>query len=175
MGTIRSIDYVKALVKRLEERLKKQGMKLPSRSTAPMSSNYRRELDESSELDANDITIFQELIGDLTWPTEKGKVDILHELLVFSVFLASPCEVFLHQVFHIFAFMKKNPKLKIYFDPRFPNIDPTSFSGSSTGEFREQYRDVMEELPKYILEPRGTSVTINILVHASHASDKKTI
>ena len=46
--------------------------------------------------------------------------------------------------------MKNNPKLTVYFDPRFPNIDPTSLSGSSAEEFREKYRDLMEELPKYM-------------------------
>ena len=61
-----------------------------------------------------------------------------------SVFQASPHEGHLHQVFHIFAFMIKNPKMTIYFDPGFPNIDPTSFSGSSAEEFREQYQDSME-------------------------------
>ena len=66
-------------------------------------------------------------------------VDILHEVLLLSAFQYSSSEENLHQVFHIFDFMIKNPKLTIYFDQRFPNIDPTSFPGSSAEEFREQY------------------------------------
>ena len=125
--------------------LKKQRMKLPARGETPMSSDYRPELDATAKLDANDITMFQELIGDLIWSTKIGRVDILHEVLVLSlsVFQAAPREGHLNQVFRIFSFTKKNPKLTIYFDQIFPNIDPKSFSGSSVEEFREQYQDEM--------------------------------
>ena len=51
-----------------------------------MSSDYRPDIDATSELDANDITMFQYLIGELIWDTEIGRVDILHEVLVLSVF-----------------------------------------------------------------------------------------
>ena len=64
--------------------------------------------------------------------------------------------------------MKKNAKPRIYFDPRFPNIDPTSFLGISAEELREKYLDAMEESPKYIPEPRSKSVTINAFVYALH-------
>ena len=96
-----------------------------------MSSDYRPELDATAKMDANDITMFQELIGDLRWSTKICRVDILHEVLVLLAFQAEPREGNLNQVFHIFSFTEKNPKLTIYFDPRFPNIDPTSFSGIS--------------------------------------------
>ena len=122
---------MKVVVKKLEKNLKKQGMKLRARATTPMSSNYRPDIDATAELDANNITMLQELIGELRWATYIGRVDILHEVLVLSAFKAAPREGNLHQVFHIFPFMKKNPKVTIYFDPRFPNIYPTSFSGSS--------------------------------------------
>ena len=39
-----------------------------------------------------------------------------------SAFQEVPREGNFYQVFHIFAFMKNNPKLTIYFDPRSPNI-----------------------------------------------------
>ena len=35
--TIISVNYVKSVVSNIEERLKKQGMKLPARATTPMS------------------------------------------------------------------------------------------------------------------------------------------
>ena len=56
--------------------------------------------------------------------------------------------------------------MTIYFDQRFPNLDSTSFPGSSGEEFREQYRDAMEELPKDMPEPRGKLVTITAFVDA---------
>ena len=55
-------------------------MKLTARETTPMLYDYRHELDAISELDAKNITMFQELIGDLIWSKEIGRVDILHEV-----------------------------------------------------------------------------------------------
>ena len=114
-------------------------MKLLDRAKTPISSSYRPELNATEELGANDITVFKEVIGQLRWSTEIVRVDILHEVLVLLAFQVATREGHLHQVFHIFSFIKNNPKLIIYFDPRFPNIDPMSFSGSSAEEFREQY------------------------------------
>ena len=106
-------------------------MKLPARATTPMSPDYRPELDTTVELDANDITMFQELIGYMIWATEIGCVGFFLEVSALSAFKSAPREGHLHQVFHIFAFMTKDPKLTIYFDPIFLNIDLTSFSGNS--------------------------------------------
>ena len=51
------VDYLKSVVKNLEERIKKLRMKLSDRATTPMSSNYRPELDATGRLDANNITM----------------------------------------------------------------------------------------------------------------------
>ena len=79
-----SVDYVKALVKNLEEIFKKQGMKLPAKATTPMASDHRPELDATAKLDANNITMFQELIGELRWAIEIYRVDIQHDVLKLS-------------------------------------------------------------------------------------------
>ena len=74
-------------------------MKLPARATTPMSSYYRPELDATAELDAKGITMFQNLIGELIWSIEIGRVDILHEVLVLLAFQSSPREGHVHQLF----------------------------------------------------------------------------
>ena len=172
--TMSSIDYVKAIVKNLEERLGKTNRKLPSRATTPMSSDYRPELDGTAELEVEDVTMYQELIGELRWATEIGRVDILHEVSVLSSYQACPREGHLEQIFHIFSYMKKNPKLTLYFDPSLPNKDPATFVGSTPEEFSEQYRDAKEEIPFDMPRARGRFVIITAFVDAAHASDKRT-
>ena len=81
-----------------------------------MSAVYYPETDSSPELDLEDTTLFQELIGILRWAVEIGRVDILTELLMLSTYQALPREGHLEQIYHIFAFLKKNPKLTLYFD-----------------------------------------------------------
>ena len=122
-------------------------MKFPANVTTPMSSNFLPELDDSEELNAEDQRFYQELIGILRWATEIGRVDILTEISLLSSYQASPRRGHLEQVIHFFAFLKKHPKLTLYFDAQEPRMDPSLFVGSTAAEFKEMYRDAHEELP----------------------------
>jgi hypothetical protein len=79
----------------------------------------------------------------LRWATELGRVDILFEVSILSQYQASPREGHLGQVMHIFAFLKKKPKLSIYLDPSLPNIDYGDFQ-TKREDFAEQYRGAEE-------------------------------
>jgi hypothetical protein len=166
--TLSSKDYVKSIVDNLEKRLKERGDKLPSKALSPMTLEYKPELDESNKLDKNGITMYQELIGELRWAIEIGRVDILHEVSLLSSYQASPCKGHLEQLIHIFEFLKQKPKLTLYFDPSDPQIDPTTFNGSTAEEFKDIYRDAQEQKPDHMPIPRGW------VVDSSHAQDKKT-
>ena len=54
-----------------------------------MVGSYSPELDGTPELDSDELTTFQELIGVLRWATEIGRVDILHEVNILSQYQAS--------------------------------------------------------------------------------------
>ena len=62
----------------------------------------------------------------------------------------------------------------MYFDPNPAIIDPTSFTGSTSKEFSDQYRGAKEELTNYALKPRGGLVQATAFVDESHVTDKKT-
>jgi hypothetical protein len=87
---------------------------------------------------------------------------------------ASPREGHLEQTLHIFAYLKKNPKLTLYFDPDRPIMDPMMFNGNSATTFREIYRDAKEDVPDNAPRARGRAVKITTFVDASHAADKRT-
>ena len=172
--TLTSKDYVKAIINNIEIRLKQTGDKLSSKAITPMIQDYKPELDTSDELDKHGITMYQELIGELRWAIEIGRVDILHEVSLLSSYQASPRRGHMEQLIHIFAFLKKKPKLTLYFDPQEPIIDTTRFNGSTRGEFQDIYRGAEEQVPDRMPEPRGRAVTMTAFVDASHAQDKKT-
>ena len=172
--TMTSRDYVKHAVKNVEDSLKKRGMKLQSKASTPMGSGYKPELDASEELDADDVTFFQELIGILRWAIEIGRVDIHTEVSMLSSYQASPRMGHLEQVIHIFAYLKKKPKLTLYFDPEEPILDHSMFQGSMTDDFKQIYRDAKEETPNNAPRPRGRRVTTTAFVDASHASCRRT-
>ena len=76
--------------------------------------------------------MYQELIGELRWAVEIGRVDINHDVSVLSLYQSAPRDDHLEQIFHIFAFLKKNPKIALYFDPSLAVIYPTSFTDSTS-------------------------------------------
>jgi hypothetical protein len=172
--TITSQDYVKAAVKNVEETVKRMGRRLPTANVdTPMNITYTPEMDMTEELDENDVTYFQELIGVLRWATEIGRVDILLEVSLLSQYQASPREGHLEQVLHVFAFLKKHPKLTLYMSPELPRYDYGDFR-TRKEDFAEIYRDAEELMPHRIPMPRGRSVITTAYVDASHASNKVT-
>ena len=63
-------QYIQSAVRNVEEYLKKRGdgrWSLPTKSETPIRSTYRPELDVSPELDAEDASYYQSLIGVLRW------------------------------------------------------------------------------------------------------------
>ena len=172
--TITSQDSVKAAVKNVEETLKRSGRRLPtSNIDTPMNITFSPELDVTEELNEDDLTYFQELIGVLRWATEIGRVDILLEVSLISQYQASPREGHLEQALHIFAFLKKHPKLTLYMSPELPRIDYGDFR-TNKDDFAEIYRDAEELLPHRMPVPRGRSITMTAFVDASHAANTKT-
>ena len=88
-----------------------------------MNSDYIPELDTSSELSSENIIFFQEIIGMLRWDIEIGRVDIHTEVSLLSSYQAAPREGHLEQLLRIVAFLKRKPKLTLYFDPKEAKLD----------------------------------------------------
>ena len=172
--TMSSKEYVKASVENVEERIKDRRYKLNAKAVTPMKSGYIPETDDSPKLGPDDITLFQECIGMLRWAVEIGRVDVLTEVSMLSSYQASPREGHLEQVIHIFAYLKKKPKLTLYFNPELPRVDPSMFSGDKSEDFLEQYRDAEEEMPPRMPKSRGRGLVIMAFVDASHAANKVT-
>ena len=171
--TIGSVDYINAAVKTVESNIAKLRWRLPNKARTPMTASYYPELDATPELEPNDITLYQEIIGMLRWATELGRVDILHEISILSQYQASPREGHLEELLRIVAYLKKNPKLTLYMNPEYPAIDYSIFTTDSE-TFKEYYRDAKEELPHRMPKPRGRSVVTTAYVDASHGANKKT-
>lgn len=171
--TMTSVDYINAAVDTLRNAIKRTRWKLPGRATTPMASGLILELDGSPELNQEDKTRFQEWIGVLHWATEIGRVNILHEVSILSQYQAAPREGHMEQVLHIVAYLRKKPKMSLYFDPGIPNIDYASFK-SNAEDFKVHYRDAIKEMPHMMPMPRRVPVCIVGFVDASHGANKVT-
>ena len=171
--TSTSHEYIKAAIATVEEGLKNLPWKIPTKVTTPMTSDFIPELDGTPELSESETTLYQEYIGMLRWATELGRVDIALEVSLLSQYQASPRQGHLEKVLHIWGYLKKKPKLTLYFDPGLPDIDYSTFT-TNVEDFKEQYRDAQEQIPFKQPPPRGRSVSSTAFVDASHGANHKT-
>jgi hypothetical protein len=124
------LQYVKSAVKNVEAYLAKQTTekwKLPNKVETQVQTSYRPELDVTPELEPNGASYYQSLIGILRWTVELGRADICLECSMMSSHLALPREGHMHQVFHIFAYLKKYHNTELVFDPSGPCMDESDF------------------------------------------------
>ena len=94
------------------------------------------------------------------------------EVSLLSSYQAAPRFGHLEQLLHIVAFLRKKPKLKLYFDPSLPRIDESMFEDNDREQFLNHYRGAKEEIPIKMPKPRGRPVQITAFVDASHAPNK---
>ena len=139
--TMCSKDNVKLAVSNIEGQLQSKHMKLPKKTLTPMISDYIPELDTSPELSSDNVTFFQEIIGMLRWVIEIERVDIHKEVSLLSSYQAAPREGHLEHLLRIVAFLKRKPKLTLYFYPNEAKLDENMFNGSDRMQFLDHYRD----------------------------------
>ena len=163
--------YVKESVRNVKQMLMEDGgLTLPaSKSSAPIPTDYRPELDVSRELDEQMASRYQQLIGVLRWMCEIGRIDILHEVSIMSQYLANPREGHLDVVYGIFSYLAKHENSRLVFDDNDPKFTKGTFKRH---DWSDIYGDNMkEELPADMPAPRGRPVTITMFVDANHAGN----
>ena len=137
----------------------------------PVPTTYKPELDVSQELDKELTARYHQLIGILRWAVELGRVDIYLEVSLLSQYLANPRQGHLEAAYHIFAYLKTHPKVKLVFDPKDVDLDESCFAQVQMSEWREFYGDVAEELPVNMPVPLGKPIQVTCFVDADHAGN----
>ena len=103
---------------------------------------------------------------------ELGRVDICVEVFMLSSSLAMPREVHLHQLFHIFAYLKKHHNTKIVFDLSVPDFDAEKFQHKYWSQ--NVYSDAPLDQPPNMPDPRGQGLIISEHVNIDHAGETVT-
>ena len=162
-------QYVKAAVANVESTLSEKGEKLPCKANTPLSPHYRPEVDVTDELNHTDAAYYQSLIGILRWMVELGRIDICCEVSMMSSHLALPRSGHLKQLYHMFAYLKKNHNSELVFDPSDPEIDASSFERQDW--VSTEFGNLTEILPDNAPAPRGQGFRMKAYVDADHAGD----
>ena len=176
-------SHIRKALEVVESVMAKDGVRFRASNkcaTHPFSTqSYRPELDTTEYCDEHQTKLFQSFVGILRWLCELGRVDILTETSVLSHHLVSPRVGHLHQVLHIFKYLKDHKRSKLVFDPSYINISdndlPIEERAATKAKFMaELYKDAVEDIPRNAPKPRGRPVQISCFVDADHAGDSVT-
>ena len=163
-------EYLKAALDTVKDMLERDGGKYSLRKRkAPLSTQYRPELDMTPELTPEMTSRYQQLVGILRWCVELGRIDICLEVAKLSAYNANPRVGHLEAVYGVFGYLESHNRSKIVLDPTKPKVDESVFNGNA--DWMDFYGDVEEELPPTMPKPRGNSVTISMFVDAAHAGN----
>ena len=161
-----STKYTRRDIADLEIELDAIGKRLSTKITTPLASNYRPEIDQTQELDAQRQHYFQGLVGVLRWICELGRLDILMPVSMMSRYLVAARSGHLDQLFHIFAYLKKYDASTMVFDDTEPDFDERRFKQC---DWTEYYPGAAEAIPHDMPKPRGRPVIMSCFVDADHA------
>lgn len=166
---VSSSKYIQDSIKNLEMKLEKRNLKLRPNVRAPLSKDYRPELDSSPELNAEDSSLYQSLIGCLRWMVEMGRIDICCEVSMMSSHVAMSREGHLQQLFQMFGYLKTHHNARIILDPSYPVVNDSDFPKYDWSKF---YKVEEEAIPPNAPEPLGMEFVIRGFVDADHAGDQ---
>ncbi|KAL7523865.1 hypothetical protein ACHAWF_000705, partial [Thalassiosira exigua] len=121
------------------------------------SMDYDPMTDISPELNPEETSYFQSIIGIMCWMIELGHIDIATEVSLMSSHLAYPHRGHMEAALHDMSYLKGR---HIHF--------------GSDAAWTAFYGDVTEDVPPNAPEPRGKEVDIRMLVDSDHAGDKST-
>jgi len=147
-------------------------MGLLKNTTVPIVQNYSPEVDSSPELNEEDSTYYQSLIGILRWIVEMGRMDIITEVSMLSSYVAMPREGHFHQVLHIFAYLKSHHNARLMLDPSYPDVKEEDFD--KNGDWTSYYGEEVDLPPSNAPEPKSKEFILRAFVDASHATCKLT-
>ena len=129
-------------------------------------------MDVNGGLKKGGVNFPQELIIDLRWSVEDGRIDILLEISLISTHFALTHEVNIEQVLQIFGYPNIHKKIRLMFDCGYPRIIHRIFKEYDWFDF---YRYSKEAIRPNIPESRGYKVSIYTSVDNDLAGDKSSM
>jgi hypothetical protein len=164
-----SSKYVQAAVQNVQEYLKNNGdRKLKKKASAPFEVTYMADIDESPMFGPEMANYFQSQIGILRWCVELGRIDIITDVSIISIFLCIPCKVHLDAVYHLFTYLSLHHNARVVFDPTYPNVDMRDFIKT---DWKPMYGDVKEVIPTKAPVTRGKVIDLRLFVDSDHVGE----
>ena len=97
-----SAKYIDAAIKTMEQALLTRKIFIPTKAKHLFASGYHSDLDDSTELDANDTRFCQEMVGMLRWAVQLGRIDINLDVSLMSSHTKNSRLGLMNALIHIF-------------------------------------------------------------------------
>ena len=167
--------YVQEAVQNCEKHVKENllvDFELMKYAPNPFPIGYEPEMDVSRELNPDEASYFQTIIGVMRWMVELGRVDIGVEVSQLSLYLAYPRKGHMEAALHIMSYLCVKHNSCLVLNPLYAGIDYAQFNVHAG--WHAFYRDVEEALPPNAPGPLGKEVELHMFVDSDHAGDKAT-
>jgi hypothetical protein len=128
----------------------------PRAYNSPLERNDHPELDDSKELDADDTTKYQSMIGALQWVISLGRFDVLTAVMTMSRFRSCPRIGHLERLKRIYGYLKKFKHGTIRVRVGMPNME--NEPDVEYDWMYSVYGEVKEIFPHDMPEPLGKEV-----------------
>ena len=141
------------------------GSKPKQNVSSPLEKGDHPELDDSKELDPEDIRKYQSMIGALQWLVSLGRMDIATSVMTMSSFRAAPRVGHLERLKRIYGYVSKmrHGALRVRTDlPDYSDLPIPIYEWEYS-----VYGEVTEVIPEGIPTPKGKPVTHTTYVDAN--------
>jgi hypothetical protein len=163
--SISAKTYIRSVVDRIEKLLDTTFKNYGS----PMEAGDHPEMDTTDFIYAQDISIYQMLIGCAQWAVTLGRFDIQYATNTLARFASAPREGHLNRCKRLFGYLKYNDKAKLRMDPSDPNYEDLNFKENQ--DWKDLYPDAEEYMPDKMPRPvNKRPLHITVILDASHGS-----
>ena len=167
--------YIQESVRNCENHLKSNfdgKYSFTTNAPNPFAMGYDPDTDVTPELNPEEASYYNSIIGMMRWMVELGRIDINTEISQLSTFLAMPRMGHLEAAVHVMSYLKIKHNSRLVLDPSYATIEYRKFKQDE--DWTAFYGDVEEALPPNAPEPLGKEVELRGFVDSDHAGDKRT-
>jgi len=155
------VKYIEKIIKSYEQMFGEK----PKPSSSPLVKNDHPEIDDSMELEPENIVLYQSMIGALQWVITLGRFDICTAVMTMSRFWVAPRQGHLDRVKRIYGYLSKFPTGSIRV--RTDEPDYSQMVDEKHDWMYTVYGNVNELVPEDAPEPLGKAVITTTYVDAN--------
>ena len=138
----------------------------------PMDPKYRPEVDTSTLLQGEDVTVYRMMIGSALWAVTLGRYDVQYATITLAKYNIAPREGHYKAAKRIIGYLKHYSKGRILIDPNEFEHPPEAEIPSGHASWYSHYPEAVELLPDNMPEPLMKPIQMTYFFDSSHGANE---